>query len=150
MDHNRPSPNDIPENRQRTKDRATYLGTMDHPDNAKVRSAVGFVGDACWFIEGGNCWHRYPHRRVREAVRLIIAWIAITHPPTTFSQTAKGPKTAQRTLEQWTTPITPRYVPRSACWSAWVGLMEVVNAIGVLGWRPRPLHVPYGLRGYNE
>jgi hypothetical protein len=42
---------------------------MDHPDNATVRSAVGFVGNACWFIGGGNCWHRYPGRRVREAVR---------------------------------------------------------------------------------
>jgi hypothetical protein len=48
-----PRPNDIPENRKRAKDRATYLGTMDHPDNTTVRSAVGFVGDACWFIGGG-------------------------------------------------------------------------------------------------
>ena len=46
-------PIEILANLQPTKDRATYLGTMDHPDNATVRSAVGFVGDACWLIEGG-------------------------------------------------------------------------------------------------
>jgi hypothetical protein len=54
---------------------------MDHPDNATVRSAVGFVGDACWVIGGDNGWHRYPGRRVREAVRVLIAWTTIAHPP---------------------------------------------------------------------
>jgi hypothetical protein len=46
-------PIEILANLQPTEDRATYHGTMDHPDNATVRSAVGFVGDACWLIEGG-------------------------------------------------------------------------------------------------
>ena len=46
-------PIEIVANRQPIKDRATYLGAIDHLDNTTVRSAVGFVGDACWLIEGG-------------------------------------------------------------------------------------------------
>ena len=99
-------------------------------DNATVCSTVGFVGDACWLIGGGNCWQHYPDRRVREAVRIIIAWTTIAHPPTTFPKTAKEPRTAQRTLEQWTTPIMQRYVPRSVSSAIRVGSSEVVNSIG--------------------
>ena len=51
MDRNYPSPNDILVNRQRAKDRATYLGTMDHPDNATVRSAVGLLVGVGWVMD---------------------------------------------------------------------------------------------------
>jgi hypothetical protein len=94
MDRNYPSSNDILANRQKAKDRATYLGAIDHPDNTTVRSAVGLLVGVVWVIGGDNGWHRYPGRRVREAVRLFIAWTTIAHPPTPFSQTANEPRTA--------------------------------------------------------
>ena len=42
-------------------------------------------------------------------------------PQSKFSQTSNQPRTAQRTTEQWTTPITPRYVPRSVSLAMRVG-----------------------------
>jgi len=55
MDRNHSSPNDILTNRKRTKDRATYLGTMDHSDNTTVRSAVGLLVGVGWVDGGGQC-----------------------------------------------------------------------------------------------
>ena len=66
MARERFAPNDILANRQRTKDRATCLGKMDHPDNAKVRSEVGSMVDVRWVMEVVNAigvyWDRDPDR----------------------------------------------------------------------------------------
>lgn len=66
MDHNSPSPNPILANRQKAKDRETHLGAMDHPDIAKVRSAIGSMVDVRWVMEVVNAigvyWDRDPDR----------------------------------------------------------------------------------------
>jgi hypothetical protein len=60
------SPNDIIANRKSTRDRATYLGTIDHPDNTKVRSAIGLRIGVRWLMEVvdaiGGCWNGAPDR----------------------------------------------------------------------------------------
>jgi hypothetical protein len=61
-----PIPNDILANRKRAKDRATYHGAMDHPDNTTVRSAVGLLVGVVWVMDVVNaigvCWDGNPDR----------------------------------------------------------------------------------------
>jgi hypothetical protein len=65
-----------------------------------------------------------------------------------FSQTSNQPRTAQRTTGQWTTPITPRYVPRSDSLAMRVGSSEVgivgivIPAVGYVKRSGYSLHGP--------
>jgi hypothetical protein len=124
---------------------------MDHPDNTTVRSAVGFLGDACWVIGGDNGWHRYPGRRVREAVRLFIAWTTIAHPPIEILANLQPTKDRATYLGAIDHPdnTTVRSAVGLLVGVVWV--MDVVNAIGVC-WDGNPDRCTYptGLRGYNE
>ena len=86
---------------RREEDRETYRGTIGDVDSAKVRSAVGLCRRSCLGYWNGRCKcgyfvalpptaartlrnHGIIDRRVREAVRGLIAWTVIAYPHPSF------------------------------------------------------------------